>query len=239
MGKLERLLLIAFLTVSAPAWAADFPATVEAYEAIPSLNWSGFYLGVNGGFGFGHGKASGSYGGFSVSAAQDIPGGLAGGQFGYNWQAGHMVFGLEADAQYSSQERDTLLCPASACGADVNLKNKLPWFATARGRIGYAFAQYLVYGTGGFAYAGLSSTLSASAGGASTDLISWSEARPAWTIGGGVEFAITRGWSAKFEYLYLDTGSFNASVNVPVAGIVTPTIHVTDQIVRAGVNYHF
>jgi outer membrane immunogenic protein len=234
-------LIFAFtiMIATCAAHAADFPPWQTYQRPIPTEPWSGFYFGVNGGVAFAHAKASGSYGGFSASGSQDIPGGILGAQLGYNWQVGNFVYGIEGDIQYSSQERD-VECTAIVCaGFDVKLTNKLPWFATARGRVGYGIERYLVYATGGLAYTQLSSTLSASAGGAPIGSISWSEARAAWTVGGGVEFAVSPGWSAKLEYLYVDTGSFDASVNVPLMGTLTPTIHVTDQIVRAGINYHF
>lgn len=205
----------------------------------PIANWRGFYAGLNGGFGFAHATASGPVNGVNVSASDDLTGAIGGGQIGFNWQTGATVLGIEADFQASGQSHETLVCPASFCGTDFNLKNKIPWFATIRGRAGYAVERFLVYATGGLAYTKLSSTLSTTAGGITADLASWSDTRSGWTIGGGVEFLVTRDWSAKIEYLYIDTGSFQASATVPGVGTINPTLRVNDQIVRTGLNYRF
>jgi len=209
------------------------------YTYTPTMDWTGFYAGLNGGFGFAHATANGTIAGFNASASQDLNGAVGGGQIGYNWRTGAIVLGIEADIQASGQSNDTLLCPASFCGVDFNLKNKLPWFATFRGRAGYAFERFLVYATGGLAYAQLNSTLSASAGGVTVDLVSWSDTRPAWTLGAGVEFLVSRNWSTKLEYLYMDTGNFQTSLAVPGIGTLNPTLRVSDQIIRAGLNYRF
>ena len=62
------------------------------------MNWTGWYVGLNGGYGSANDKASGAVGGFQVSASDDLSGAIGGGQIGANWQRGSMVFGLEADS---------------------------------------------------------------------------------------------------------------------------------------------
>lgn len=224
-----------------PASAADILAwpssNRQPYNAIG--DWTGLYMGLNGGFGFAHATASGPVGGFNVSAAQDLTGAVGGAQIGFNWQTEATVLGVEADIQASGVSKDTLFCGAFACGADVNLENKVPWFATVRGRAGFVVDRFLVYATGGLAYANLRSTFTMPVGGVTVDLASWSDTRAAWTVGGGVEFQISRNWSTKLEYLYMDTGNFQGSVVVPGVGALNPTLHVTEQIVRAGLNYRF
>ena len=86
----------------------------------------------------------------------------------------------------------------------------MPWFGTARGRLGYASAGWLIYATGGYAYARLETNASASAGGLSAS-VQRDESRSGWTAGGGIEVAFAQNWSAKVEYLYMDFGSATAA----------------------------
>jgi outer membrane immunogenic protein len=200
------------------ASAADLPARPMYTKAAPAVelyNWTGFYIGANVGYSSGHSDFFG-FGGL------DPKGVVGGGQLGYNWQApgSPWIFGFEVDGQGTGQD-DTLTVP----GASVT--ESLPWFFTARGRIGYAVTPtVMIYGTGGAAI--VDHKLSATVGAltASTE-----ESRLGWTAGAGIEGAFNRAWSWKVEYLHLDTNSEN------IAGL--GTIHVTDEIGRVGINYHF
>jgi outer membrane immunogenic protein len=231
------ILSLAISSVAPASAEPRWPSIGQPSNAIG--DWTGVYMGLNGGFGFAHATASGTIAGFNASASQDLSGAIGGGQIGFNWQTGATVLGIEADIQASGVSKDTLLCPASFCGTDVSLTNKVPWFATFRGRVGFVVERFLVYATGGLAYAQLSSTASMPVGGVTVDLASWSDTRAAWTVGGGVEFQVSRNWSTKLEYLYMDTGNFQGSVVVPGVGTLNPTLHVTEQIIRAGLNYRF
>lgn len=122
----------------------------------------------------------------------------------------------------------------------VTYQNKLPWFGTFRGRIGFTPAErWLVYATGGLAYGEVETVESLTVGGASVAL-NTSAIRLGWTVGGGVEAAIRDGWTARIEYLYIDLGSV-ADTLVGIAPItpVATRSHVTDNIVRVGVNYRW
>lgn len=244
MRSVFRRLLLCLSVVSAvPATAGEilgWPSDGLSTLPINGMgDWSGFYVGVNGGFGFANAKGSGTISGLNVSASQDLSGGIGGGQVGFNWQTGSVVLGLESDIQASGVGESTILCSASVCGSAVSIDNKMPWFATFRGRAGYAFDRLLFYVTGGLAYADLSSKVTMPVGGATVELANWSSTRAAWTAGGGVEFQISPSWFARLEYLYIDTGSFRASVAVPGVGTLNPTLHITEQIGRAGVMYRF
>ena len=237
---LRGIALSLIIGSAAPASAADtlgWPSTGQPNRPIG--DWTGVYVGLNGGFGFAHATASGMIAGFNANASQDLSGAIGGGQIGINSQNGAMVLGVEADIQASGVSKDTLLCPASFCGSDVSMTNKVPWFATFRGRAGFVVERFLVYATGGLAYAQLSSTASMPVGGVTVDLASWSDTRVAWTAGAGVEFQVSSNWSTKIEYLYMDTGNFQGSVVVPSVGTLNPTLHVTEHIIRAGLNYRF
>jgi outer membrane immunogenic protein len=195
----------------APALAADLPA--RTYTKAPAIvapisPWSGFYVGAMGGYG----QENTSNGGVS--------GGLAGGTLGYNWQTGPVVFGLEADAAWAD-----LKSTAGIPGL-VSVTAKVQDLGTVRGRIGYAFDQVLVYGTGGYAWADtkLTATVLGLTG-------SESHVLNGWTAGAGVEVMFAPKWSVKAEYLYRSFTGQNY-FNVPSGNLNLNSVQV-------GVNYHF
>ena len=157
---LHRVILTAasVFALATAANAADmYKPSAGGYKDVPyvGVNWGGVYVGANGG---------------SAADPQDwrSSGGFFGGQIGYNVQRGNIVFGVETDLQ-APTESDT--------GGF--------YFGTVRGRVGYAIDRALVYGTGGFAYAG------ADCSGCSID---------GWVLGGGVEYKLAPSWSVKGEY---------------------------------------
>ncbi len=226
MNKLYAGLLGLTLTsaVALSANAADiYPGGLKDGPApayVPAATWTGFYAGVNAGYGW---TADGSSGDLSPS------GGFGGGQIGYNWQGvpglgSQWVLGVEADLQGAG----------ISDGADfgnLHLENSLNWFGTVRGRIGYAFDRALVYATGGFAYGEVESKLSAA--GAAIDT---SETQTGYVIGGGVEYKLNPAWSLKGEYQYisLDASDLNGAGPLNAGSGDRSEIHT----VRVGLNYH-
>jgi outer membrane immunogenic protein len=212
------------------AVAADLPApAAPVYKAPPApiavFDWTGFYIGVNVGYGW----ASASVTDGSITGSEKLNGVLGGGQLGYNWQRGPWVFGLEVDGQGTDQHANFA---ATAGVVTVTENDKLPWFLTARGRVGYTVTpMVMVYATGGAAVADFQSTISATGMGSAT----WEITRAGWTAGAGVEGAINRNLSWKMEYLHLDTGTFSTTV----FGIATANVRLTDDIVRGGLNWRF
>ena len=171
-----------------------------------------------------------------------MTGALAGGQLGYNWQSGPMVYGLETDIQFSNA-KGTLSAPCAPglCGVaalTANYSQEVSWFGTVRGRIGYASAGWLLYGTAGYAYGQLDTTANASAGPA-TASFSARDFVDGWTAGGGVEVQVAPRWSVKGEYLYMDLGRANHSFALPALPPLNDSAHVTLNVVRAGVNFRF
>jgi outer membrane immunogenic protein len=196
----------------APLYKAP-PATVT-----PAYNWSGFYLGLNGGGGWGH-----SYWDTSATGVH-TSGGVAGGTAGYNWQFGNAVVGLEGDIDWANLKgsNTSTLCPAGCSTSDT-------WLSTVRGRAGYAFGGILPYLTGGLAVGDIRASTPGFAGATNTNA--------GWTVGGGIEFALSSNWTAKAEYLHVDLGRFNCGVNCD--GLPTDNVSMHDDLVRAGVNYRF
>jgi len=238
-----RALLIAAMlaTGTGPVFAADLPVRLPPpMQAV--YTWTGFYLGVNAGGGWSNANSDFSTAGFPSFAGVDnhLAGAIAGGQVGYNWQSGSWVIGVEADFQYSGMKSSiSAPCPPGICaGLAASFDQKMPWFGTARGRLGYASAGWLIYATGGYAYTRLESNAFASAGGLTVD-IRRDENRQGWTAGGGVEVAFTPNWSAKVEYLYMDFRRRDGSWTLTGLPTITDSTRLQTNIVRGGVNYRF
>lgn len=216
------LAAVAAVVMSAAANAADLPRRqampVKAPDYVAAYNWTGFYVGINGGYGWGRSNFSG----IPTTGSFDVNGWLLGGTVGYNWQAGQAVFGLEADLDYSDMRGN------AACGA-FNCGTRNQWFGTARGRIGYAFDRFMPYVTGGLAFGDIKASVTGFPGATQTKL--------GWTLGAGVEVALQGRWTAKAEYLYADLGSFDCGA----ACTATPpqNVNFRTNIVRAGLNYRF
>ncbi len=227
MKRLPMTLYIGLLVaaMATPSFAADLPR--PSYKApiytAPAFSWTGFYLGINGGYAWGDADISNSLGSFTTGSTN---GEMFGVTLGYNLQTGYWVWGLEGDADYAiikGNSSNALSCGVGSC----EVKNT--WFATARGRIGYAgWDRWMPYITGGAAFAGLKVT---PAGGASA-----TDSRVGWTAGAGIEYALWNNWSAKLEYLYADLGT--AHCDAATCGVATD-IKPTINVVRLGVNYRF
>jgi outer membrane immunogenic protein len=212
---LASLGVLAVATMMGSANAADMarrhamPTKAPLYAA--PYNWTGLYVGINGGGGFGTSDvATVPSGSFNTS------GGLVGGTIGYNWQMGQTVFGLEGDIDWTNL-RGSGACAGTIC------ETRNSWLSTARGRIGYAFDRFLPFVTGGAAFGDIQNNI--------TGVGTATETKAGWTLGGGVEAAIAGPWTAKIEYLYADLGR-GASVLGSDASFKT-------NIVRGGLNYRF
>ncbi len=209
--------------MAAPSLAADLHPPLKAPVYVAPFSWSGFYVGINGGYGWGTSNWSSS-----VTSGKPKPnGGLVGGTIGYNLQTGNWVWGIEGDIDASwmkgSDNTGTGLCSGSA-----GCETKDSWFSTVRGRIGYAFDRWLPYITAGGAFGDVKMT--PNAGTSTTDT------QAGWTAGAGVEWAFIGNWSAKLEYLYADLGKANCGATN--CGISTD-VSFKPNIVRLGVNYRF
>jgi outer membrane immunogenic protein len=220
--KRAFLALISLAALTGMAAAADLPprpAPAPYYKApvvAPVYNWTGFYIGINGGGGFGR-SAWDPTGGFNTS------GGLVGGTVGYNYQFGQGVVGLEGDIDWANINGTT----NNAC--PLGCKTSDDWISTIRGRLGYAADRFMPFVTGGAAFGDIKATTPGFAGATNTNA--------GWTIGAGLEFALAQNWTAKAEYLYVDLGKFNCGVSCGF--IATNNVSFTTNLVRAGVNYHF
>jgi outer membrane immunogenic protein len=203
----------------------------------------------------------------SVTAGDfNLRGGVAGGQAGWNWQTGSFLFGLETDFQWSGEKGSTaFLCAATGAGGPclpgatflptsagagtaVSISQQIEWFGTFRARAGMLFApSVLGYVTGGLAYGsvktdlGLTSTIANTlAGTPVAAAASASTTHAGWVIGAGIEAMFAQNWSGKLEYLYMDLGTYSNTVALAAPPIgVQVNSRITDNIFRAGINYHF
>jgi len=221
-----RKFLLASAAVVASAVAANAadlrpaPAPVMPTKAPPFVSpvfdWSGFYIGVNGGGGWGHSRSD-LTGGFNTS------GGVVGGTAGYNAQFGSWVLGFEGDLDWSNIGGTSNAATCPGCGVQNN------WLGTARGRIGYAFNNFLPYVTGGLAVGDVNATAPGFPGLTNTQV--------GWAAGGGIEYALTRNWSAKVEYLHVDLSRLDCGVSC--GGAPTDNVSFHDNLVRGGINFRF
>jgi len=230
--SIQRILAAALFSATAtgvalasdlPPPAAPPPARAPAVymPAPPVYNWSGFYLGINGGWGFGH--SGWSVPGFTTGNF-NINGGLVGGTIGANWQFDSWVFGLEGDFDGSWIKGSSSTCVATLVVA-CTTENK--WLATIRPRFGYAADRALFYLTGGVAFGDVLVNTTAN----------WQSAdKTGWTAGAGIEGAFTDHWTARFEYLFVDLQNSSFS---PAPAVPPISTKFNANLVRLGVDYKF
>lgn len=225
------------------AMAADIPPapyTKAPAVMIPIYNWTGFYFGGNLGYGWGRSNDSStltdSTGAvvFSTQNASNLNGIVGGGQIGYNWQLdSRWVAGLEADFQGTGQKGNINFATG---GVPYTLSQQIDWFGTVRGRVGFLAAPtVMVYGTGGLAYGDVKSSVTAG----TFPTTSATNTNVGWTAGAGVEGALGGNWTAKLEYLYVDLGKATGSLTATPALTQNYSSHVTDNVVRVGINYRW
>lgn len=229
------------------AFAADMSRAPMPTKALPvsspAPSWTGFYLGVVGGYGWTKTNINAgdlrqnNVGGLTPSDINPR-GGLIGFNVGYNWQVGSAVFGVEGDYSWSGIKRSmplTINYTNALGNIAANMKADLTYIATLRGRLGYAFDTTLLYVTGGFATGKASGQLDANILGAALSFGD-SQSHRGWVIGGGAEMMLAPNWTAKAEVLYIDLAERKYAIgggNVPVG------IGMSVTTVRAGLNYKF
>lgn len=218
-----------------PAIAADLPA--RAYTKAPTsasaptyaaaaYDWSGFYIGANAGGGWAKDNlsdAGDSFGSHTGSGA------VVGGQFGYRWQAGAWVFGLEAQGDWANLK-----------GSHVDVAtwtSKTDALGLFTGQAGYAWNNALIYAKGG---AAITHTKRDAAIGGVTVADAGSATRWGGTVGVGLEYGFAPNWSVGVEYNHLFIGKFDTTYNaVPAPGSFPVRAGGDTDIVTARLNYRF
>jgi outer membrane immunogenic protein len=246
-NKMKKFLLgsVGLIALAAPAFAADLPARTYTKAPVmvsPVYDWSGFYIGINGGGGSDRNCWDlNNAGGVAVAPAvregcSNATGGLVGGQVGYRWQTTNVVFGLEAQGDWASLSGSTQSSPAALTALITN-NTKTDAFGLFTGQIGYAWNNVLGYVKGGAAVT--HDKYNGSITGTGLTLDTASETRWGGAIGTGIEIGFAPNWSVAFEYDHLFMGSRNN--NFTLAGIPTRTDNISQQVDIGTVrlNYRF
>jgi outer membrane immunogenic protein len=227
------------LSAAAPAVAADLAA--RPYTKAPAMiaavyDWSGFYIGANGGWGSSHNSWN-SVLPFVVGSegSHDATGGTVGGQVGYRWQAGTFVFGVEAQgnwADFKGSNASTLF------GANFVNRSKTDAFGLFTGQVGYAANNFLLYVKGGAAVTSNKYTVVNAAGafvGSTSSDTNWGG-----TIGVGAEYAFAPNWSVGVEYdhLFIQDKTYDFT---NAAGVLVGRDRIRQDVdlVTARLNYKF
>src|SRR5882757_3006456 len=244
-----------------------FGAPIFKAPIRSAWTWAGFYVGGSIGYGWGKSNTGTAFSDpvsagqlFATSESRKLDGAIGGAQGGYNWVAGNILAGVEADLNYSGQRaRMRAGCPGEVCNPALvgvvsdpsvlalsDQGQKLEWFATLRARLGATITPgALAYVTGGLAVAEIMTAGTVFGfdpdGNPVKTIVSSHNTKAGWTIGGGLEGRLAGNWIAKLEYLYLDLGSVS-TIPTPAANstvVVAFNSRVSDNIVRAGINYKF
>src|SRR6478735_6921413 len=191
------------LGMAAPAVAADMPVKAAPVPYIaPMYTWSGFYIGVNGGWASSRNEYewTGPAGVTRLGYSADATGGTFGGQIGYNWQAGSWVFGLEAQGNWADLSR-AYYGPVGTW----SIGSKVDAIGLFTGRIGYAANNALFYVKGGWAVA----NNNAWAAWNGVNFATASNTRSGGAVGLGLEYGFTPNWSLGAEYMHAWLGNNN------------------------------
>jgi len=232
------------------------PAVSSPVEAQPAADWTGFYAGLNLGYGWsGHAvRVSGDPQteaaidlGILPSALADDPSGVVGGgQAGYSHQIRWIVLGVEADFQGTNVRAKQSVSPSVPPFFTFTTTGEqgLGFLGTLRGRIGIApWSGLLFYGTGGFAYADVRLSASVSNPGCIGTCASGSRSgiETGWTVGGGVEYRFATRWSVKAEYLHYHFGTESLVLRDSRFPVIATKFRAdfNGDVTRVGVNFRF
>ena len=224
---------------AAGASAADLP--MQSYKSPPVVaqvyNWTGFYVGVNGGYGWGTQDPMTPLSNRFDRTSFNTSGGMFGGTIGAQIQQGYVVLGIEGDLDWANIKGNGISTPTiggliiPGLPITLNIATNVSAVGTARLRAGVAMNNWLFYATGGAAFIKSSATGTSIAGVPCGTLgvlpnCSASSLRPGLAAGLGAEWGFAQNWSAKLEYLYIESLGSGVSVD-----------HL--NTIRGGINYRF
>ena len=262
-------LAVAFVAISsAAAFAGDIAGRASTQTpAAPSYNWSGFYVGGNVGGAFQRGGGTSNFFQNDIAPLDDnfrsqsaggdsVIGGL---HAGYNWQfAARWVVGVEGDWQWIKSESsacrqtDRIDAACNDFGRGFStVSGETRSIATVRGRFGWTSDSVMIYGTGGFAFADVRTSLGVSCliagcGNDNTPIattVNSSTTKTGWAAGAGVEWMVGPNWTIRAEYLRIDLGSLSDTLNLPANAFspngVSWSRDLRYDVVRTGLSYKF
>jgi outer membrane immunogenic protein len=212
--------LLAGLTMAALS-SASIAADLESE---PVDVWSGYYVGLQGGYASGDADYVEIIDGLTTTdGPYDIEGAFGGLYYGRNWQSGNFVFGLDGSISFASIEGERT-------GGPDSFESEIDAFSATRLRAGYSFGNILLFAAGGFSLAHVDADFDDSGTVLSDD--AWLKG---FTVGAGVEAKLADNWSARIEYMYIDYGEEEFEVAGASADVDFEDIHA----VRAGIAYNF
>jgi outer membrane immunogenic protein len=229
---MRKLLLasVAAAALSAPAFAADLPSRTVAPSFVApapiAYSWTGFYAGLDAGYGWADNSWRSTGAPAFTNFRTDGDGFVGGGHAGFNWQINQFVIGFEGMINWADVNGSGLC--AGAAGS--NCRARQDWIGDLNARAGFAIDRALIYATGGVAF---------------TDFRfdnppagqSWgTSSRTGWTIGAGIDYAITNNWIAGIQYKYYDFGS--STIGSTPAG-TTVNFKNTENVILARISYKF
>lgn len=245
------VMLLLSVVAAEQVFAADMPLPSPSPpppQAIPSFrpiyDWRGFYIGLNGGYGFGNSSWTDPNNPLATTGNFGVNGFLFGGTLGGNFQMGAFVIGPEVDLDWQSLKGSSASAFCTGLGATalpppgsgLSCQTQSDWIGTARLRLGFAADRALFFATGGAAMGDVRTGLS------TLPLLS-SSGQVGWTVGGGVEIGLGEAWTAKVEYLHVNLGTVSCNVSANCGfdpgGPAVDRIRFTESIVRAGINFKF
>jgi outer membrane immunogenic protein len=211
--------------------AAATPAHAADIELPSSYDWSGPYVGLQAGYGW---QSNNDIDlnqlafGFLLQLSRDDNGPLGGLHAGYNYTDGNFLYGIESDLEHAGIKSDGFHSDFS------DIDKSIDWLGSLRLRGGVTRDRALIYATGGLAFGDVDMQLTSITGSVSNR-----ELALGWTVGAGLEYAITDSLSANIEYRYTDLADTENNGNTFSVGPFTSNHENRFQAVRAGVSWHF
>ena len=245
--RIHLLSTVSALALAGSAFAADMPVKAPPRPAVVvAPTWSGFYVGGHGGVAWLRHKqnidpfdaeicSQGGPQSLTETCSIKDTGVVAGGQIGYLWQYQQFVFGVEADGSWTGLKKSVSNDPFGG-GFFRIVDDKVEWLTSVRGRLGFAVNDWLLYGTGGAAWAKVNAgwTVSPIQGGYSNRI---DKTLSGWVAGGGIEKMVGRNWSVRAEYLYYDFRNVTTIFAAPFNNTYTTTFRHNVSVVRLGLNF--
>jgi outer membrane immunogenic protein len=246
------------LAAAHPAGAADLGVPYRAPPPVVAppvvFSWTGFYFGGNVGGAWSHTDYTSSTpaGADVFNGSFDLSGWFGGGQVGFNYQfAPSFVLGVEADGEASDITGNTSGCTVTGCASS---RIKADDFGTVRGRLGWAWNNVLLYGTGGWAFSHSTTDRTIDcvgpacvSGGPSFPsplvgaVATASGTQSGWAAGAGIEWAFLPSWTVRVQYLHLQFDNINRTFVYPgfPGGTRTSVANTDTDTVGVGLNYLF
>jgi len=236
---MKRILLttvsLGVLALGTPAFAADLPMKAPP-AAARVYDWTGAYIGGFGGYAFGNQNLNNALGPAAFAnftTNWETHGAFGGGEIGYNWQLGNVVFGIEADGAGSNiQGRDNFAL-TDVNGSPMDDFNKLKWVASLRARGGIAVDRLLLFFDGGWATGDIAHTNTVTGGAVDQFTVH----RSGLAAGGGIAYAMTDNLIGRIEYRYYDLGTYHR--DAPLNTAMPYTVANTYSTVLLGLDFKF